>query len=103
EPLVHDVTLLPRHAPSPEGAKVSPMCPEYAVTYVQGRTPVPTRNSIRASELMPCRSEYTVLRSTGQPPRCSSWRWARADPDRRARIVTIETSADRFLHQLTGQ
>src|SRR5580765_576981 len=32
EPLVHDVTLLPRHAPSCEGAKVSPMCPEYGVT-----------------------------------------------------------------------
>src|SRR5438128_11146103 len=30
EPLVHDVTLLPRHAPSCEGAKVSPMCPEYS-------------------------------------------------------------------------
>src|SRR3989442_2694948 len=29
EPLVHDVTLLPRHAPSCEGAKVSPMRPEY--------------------------------------------------------------------------
>src|SRR5947208_16457835 len=38
EPLVHDVTLLPRHAPSCEGAKVSPMCPEYRVTYVSGRT-----------------------------------------------------------------
>src|SRR5712691_10833695 len=38
EPLVHDVTLLPRHAPSSEGAKVSPMCPEYRVTYVSGRT-----------------------------------------------------------------
>src|SRR2546422_597301 len=33
EPLVHDVTLLPRHAPSCEGAKVSPMCPEYSVTF----------------------------------------------------------------------
>ena len=32
QPLVHDVTLLPRHAPSLEGAKVSPMCPEYGVT-----------------------------------------------------------------------
>jgi hypothetical protein len=32
EPLVHDVTLLPRHAPSSEGAKVSPMWPEYGVT-----------------------------------------------------------------------
>jgi hypothetical protein len=32
EPLVHDVTFLPRHALSPEGAKVSPMCPEYGVT-----------------------------------------------------------------------
>src|SRR5439155_20974466 len=38
EPLVHDVTLLPRHAPSCEGAKVSPMCPEYCVTYLSGRT-----------------------------------------------------------------
>jgi hypothetical protein len=38
EPLVHDVTLLPRHAPSSEGAKVSPMCPEYGVTYLSGRT-----------------------------------------------------------------
>src|SRR4029434_2999563 len=38
EPLVHDVTLLPRHAPSCEGAKVSPMCPEYGVTYLSGRT-----------------------------------------------------------------
>jgi hypothetical protein len=33
------VTLLPRHAPSSEGAKVSPMCPEYGVTYLSGRTP----------------------------------------------------------------
>jgi hypothetical protein len=40
EPLVHDVTLLPRHAPSCEGAKVSPMCPEYGVTYLSGRTSV---------------------------------------------------------------
>src|SRR6185295_18699279 len=38
EPLVHDVTLLPRHAPSSEGAKVSPMCPEYGVTSLSGRT-----------------------------------------------------------------
>src|SRR5579872_7044149 len=38
EPLVHDVTLLPRHAPSCEGAQVSPMCPEYGVTYVSGST-----------------------------------------------------------------
>src|SRR5689334_8096332 len=38
EPLVHDVTLLPRHAPSCEGAKVSPMCPEYGVTYLSART-----------------------------------------------------------------
>src|SRR6185503_20923748 len=38
-PLVHDVTLLPRHAPSSRrGAKVSPMCPEYGVTYLSGRT-----------------------------------------------------------------
>src|SRR5207249_12340740 len=37
-PSVHDVTLLPRHAPSCGGAKVSPMCPEYRVTYVSGRT-----------------------------------------------------------------
>src|SRR5215510_5998888 len=38
EPLVHDVTLLPRHAPSCDGAEVSPMCPEYGVTYLAGRT-----------------------------------------------------------------
>src|SRR5258706_4527838 len=38
EPLVHDVTLLPRHAPSCKGAKVSPMCPEYCVTYLSGST-----------------------------------------------------------------
>ena len=38
KPLVHDGTLLPRHAPSSEGAKVSPMCPEYRVTYLSGRT-----------------------------------------------------------------
>src|SRR5262245_29272745 len=38
EPLVHDVTLLPRHAPSCDGAEVSPMCPEYGVTYLSGRT-----------------------------------------------------------------
>ena len=46
EPLVHDVTLLPRHAPSCEGAKVSPMCPEYGVTYLSGRTHnnLPTTN-----------------------------------------------------------
>jgi hypothetical protein len=31
--------ILPRHAPSCEGAKVSPMCPEYGVTYLSGRTP----------------------------------------------------------------
>src|SRR2546428_8500417 len=42
EPLVHDVTLLPRHAPSSEGAKVSPMCPEYGVTYLSGRTARPS-------------------------------------------------------------
>ena len=38
EPLVHDVTLLPRHAPSCEGAKCHPCAPEYGVTYVSGRT-----------------------------------------------------------------
>jgi len=38
ESLVHDVTLLPRHAPSCEEGKVSPMCPEYGVTYVSGST-----------------------------------------------------------------
>src|SRR5437660_1080739 len=38
EPLVHDVTLLPRHAPSCGERKVSPMCPEYRVTYLSGRT-----------------------------------------------------------------
>src|SRR5215216_1134410 len=38
EPLVHDVTLLPRHAPSCRRGKVSPMCPEYGVTYLSGRT-----------------------------------------------------------------
>ena len=38
ESLVHDVTLLPRHAPSCEGAKVSPMRSEYGVTYGSGRT-----------------------------------------------------------------
>src|SRR6185503_3199361 len=43
QPLVHGVTLLPRHAPSSEGAKVSPMCPEYGVTYLSGRT-----NSVNA-------------------------------------------------------
>jgi len=32
------VTLLPRHAPSALGGKVSPMCPEYRVTYLSGRT-----------------------------------------------------------------
>jgi hypothetical protein len=37
ESLVHDVTLLPRHAPSC-GGKVSPMRSEYAVTYGSGRT-----------------------------------------------------------------
>src|SRR5687768_7000311 len=38
EALVHDVTLLPGHAPSCKGARVSPMCPEYGVTYLSGRT-----------------------------------------------------------------
>ena len=39
EPLVHDVTLLPRHARScEERAKVSPIRSEYAVTYRSGRT-----------------------------------------------------------------
>src|SRR5262245_6950073 len=39
EPLVHDVTLLPRHRPSCSlRGKVSPMCPEYGVTHVSGRT-----------------------------------------------------------------
>src|ERR671910_191039 len=37
ESLVHDVTLLPRHAPSC-GGKVSPIRSEYAVTYRSGRT-----------------------------------------------------------------
>src|SRR6185503_6821820 len=36
---VHDVTLLPRHARScEERAKVSPIRPEYAVTYRSART-----------------------------------------------------------------
>src|SRR6185295_963689 len=38
ESLVHDVTLLPRHAPSAFGGKVSPMRSEYGVTYGSGRT-----------------------------------------------------------------
>src|SRR5688572_19636575 len=38
EPLVHDVTLLPRHRPLLRRGKVSPMCPEYRVTYLSGRT-----------------------------------------------------------------
>src|SRR5262245_52356656 len=38
ESLVHDVTLLPRHAPSALGGKVSPIRSEYAVTYRSGRT-----------------------------------------------------------------
>src|SRR3982750_1345475 len=50
EPLVHDVTLLPRHAPSCEGAKVSPMCPEYRVTYLSGRTHPERVQSIRGWE-----------------------------------------------------
>src|SRR5262249_51774608 len=37
ESLVHDVTLLPRHAPS-YGGKVSPIRSEYAVTSRSGRT-----------------------------------------------------------------
>src|SRR5688572_16217223 len=37
ESLVHDVTLLPRHAPSC-GGKVSPIRSEYAVTARSGRT-----------------------------------------------------------------
>jgi hypothetical protein len=39
ESLVHDVTLLPRHRPSHTlRGKVSPMSPEYGVTYLSGRT-----------------------------------------------------------------
>src|SRR5688500_514071 len=41
ESLVHDVTLLPRHAPSC-GGKVSPIRSEYAVTCRSGRTLVDT-------------------------------------------------------------
>src|SRR4029450_5508617 len=40
EPLVHDVTLLPRHALLlRRGQEVSPMYPEYSVTSLPGRTP----------------------------------------------------------------
>ena len=39
---------------------------------------VPIKSSIRATELMSCRSERTG-RSTGQPRLCSSWRWDGAD------------------------
>ena len=39
ESLVHDVTLLPRHAPSCSGGKVSPIRSEYGVTEGSGSTP----------------------------------------------------------------
>ena len=38
QPLIHDVTLLPRHLCSPRnGPKVSPMSPEWCVTHLSGR------------------------------------------------------------------
>jgi hypothetical protein len=43
------VTLLPRHAPSALGGKVSPMCPEYRVTYVSGSTLKKTLKKILVS------------------------------------------------------
>src|SRR4030095_7940121 len=60
EPLVHDVTLLPRHAPSSEGAKVSPMCPEYGVTYLSGRTS-------RKSQIPSCKFQNLINRWKGDP------------------------------------
>src|SRR5262249_43748449 len=51
EPLVHEVTLLPRHALLlRRGQEVSPMCPEYSVTSQEGQT--------RTSEMCPlhCRA-----------------------------------------------
>src|SRR5262245_8723894 len=64
EPFVHDVTLLPRHAPSAFGGKVSPMCPEYRVTYVSGRTE-PSKGSTVARALFlerDARSEHAARR-----------------------------------------
>src|SRR5437899_6034228 len=52
EPLVHDVTLLPRHALSALGGKVSPMCPEYGVTYPSGRD--------RSIESITCETDYSI-------------------------------------------
>src|SRR5882757_5481667 len=39
QPLVHLVTLPPRHLGSPKCPKVLPMCPEWSVTYVPESTP----------------------------------------------------------------
>ena len=36
-------------------------------------------------------------------PGCSSWRWARPDPDRRVRVVRVETRSDRCLNRLKGK
>src|SRR4030095_1683890 len=68
EPLVHDVTLLPRHAPSCEGGKVSPMCAEYGVTYLSGRTQIRSRNLGLG---LPSQSIIALRR-----PSISAWRTA---------------------------
>src|SRR5262249_16955022 len=75
EPLVHDVTLLPRHAPSCEGAKVSPMWPVYRVTYVSGRTKTLrkfcTVRSARSLglECQMATQNRVLAPSNGRPPR----------------------------------
>src|SRR5262245_10409276 len=66
KPLVHDVTLLPRHAPSALGGKVSPMCPVYGVTYLSGRTCDP-RDKFGTI----WRTYSTTLASGRQPKRSS--------------------------------
>jgi hypothetical protein len=70
-----------------------------AVAQFQG---VPTKNSIRASELISCRSERTV-RSDWTAPSWLVLALGSCGPDRPARIVRAETGADRFLHQLPGE
>src|SRR5215470_17891462 len=93
---VHDVTLLPRHALLlRRGQEVSPMCPEYSVTYLAGRTPRGERTQQPLAPFVyPDFTQELVLSAPFRPGRCSasprrttflstaqSWRASRAaDP-----------------------
>src|SRR5689334_16727119 len=80
ESLVHDVTLLPRHAPLLVGGRVSPIRSEYAVTYRSGRTP----RLRRASSGWPASRGDRTTKRVSDRRRLSrrSSRTARAEADR---------------------